>query len=86
MKACDWLDNYHLVEVLVVCPDALVGGLPPPAPVLGVMPHDVDDASGRIQRLVDAKGGHKIRIKCVYTQRKRTKWNGQRKRRKEKGY
>ena len=51
-----------------------------------MMPHDVDDASGRIQRLVDAKGGHKIRIKCVYTQRKRTKWNGQRKRRKEKGY
>ena len=49
-------DNYYLVKVLVIRPDALVGGLPPPAPVLGVMPHDVDDASGRIQGLVDAEG------------------------------
>ena len=80
------MDNYYLVEVLVVRPDALICGFPAPAPVLGVMPHDVDDAPGRIKRLVDAEGGQKIRIKCVYTQRKRTKWYGQRKRRKEKGY
>ena len=51
------------------------------------MPHDVNDASGRVQWLVDAEEGKKIRIKSEYSQqKKRTKWNGQRKRRKEKGY
>ena len=76
--------NYYLVEVLVVRPDALVGGLPPPAPALRVMSHDVNDASGRVKRLVDAEGGQKIRITCVHSQTMRTKVNGQRKRREEK--
>ena len=48
------LGDEDLVEVLVVGPDALVGWLPAPAPALGVMPHNVDDAAGRVQGLVDA--------------------------------
>lgn len=52
----DSLSSAYLVEVLVVGPDALVGWLsaPPPAPALGVMPHNVDDAARRVQGLVDA--------------------------------
>ena len=73
IKACDWWG--YLVEVLVVCPDALVGGLPAPAPALGVMPHDVYDASGRVQRLVDAEEAQKIKIKCVYLQTKTILFN-----------
>ena len=44
------LGDQHLVEVLVVGPDPLVGGLRAPgaAPPLGVVSHDVDDATRRI--------------------------------------
>ena len=51
------LGDQHLVEVLVVGPDPLVGGLRAPgaAPPLVVVSHDVDDATRRIQGLVDAE-------------------------------
>ena len=54
----------HLVEVLVVCPDALVGGLSAaaPGPVLGVVPHDVNDAARGVERLVNANKERVMRI------------------------